>query len=214
MNSFELQCIIMKYSKNPNFSQGTKANEYLINQLNNCGGNCRVINNAIPNGGVKDSITNSVVCPTSSVCDGMGAFGSCINPSARTKEYFNMDFIVTTSGDSSNYYLGSTLLKSNNNAVNINYGFQFNELQVYNFLDINISTQPIILQANYTFKAVINRIIEIWKSASSETNIDSLWEMLYFNDYFISILTIVLFSMAGVPPFLGFFSKIHKCSVQ
>ena len=177
-----------EYSKNPNFSQGTKANEYLINQLNNCGGNCRVINNAIPNGGVKDSITNSVVCPTSSVCDGMGAFGSCINPSARTKEYFNMDFIVTTSGDSSNYYLGSTLLKSNNNAVNINYGFQFNELQVYNFLDINISTQPIILQANYTFKAVINRIIEIWKSASSETNIDSLWEMLYFNDYFISIL--------------------------
>jgi hypothetical protein len=177
-----------EYSKNPNFSQGTKANQYLINQLKNCRGNCRVINNAIPNGEVKDSITNSVVCPTSSVCDGMGAFGSCINPSARTKEYFNMDFIVTTSGDSSNYYLGSTLLKSNNNAVNINYGFQFNELQVYNFLDINISTQPIILQANYTFKSVINRIIEIWKSASTETSINSLWEMLYFNDYFISIL--------------------------
>ena len=31
---------------------------------------------------------------------------------------------------------------------------------------------------------------------------------LKFNYYFTTILSIVLFSMAGVPPFLGFFSKI------
>jgi NADH:ubiquinone oxidoreductase subunit 2 (subunit N) len=31
---------------------------------------------------------------------------------------------------------------------------------------------------------------------------------LKFNYYFVTLLSIVLFSMAGVPPFLGFFSKI------
>ncbi len=31
---------------------------------------------------------------------------------------------------------------------------------------------------------------------------------LKFNYYFTTILSIILFSMAGVPPFLGFFSKI------
>jgi hypothetical protein len=172
------------------FISGVQANNNLINQMSSCNGinSCRVINNAIPNGDVKESIKKIVVCPTSSVCDGMGAFGSCINPTSTQKEYFNMDFNVSYSGGNTNFYQGSTILKNGGGAVNLNYGFHFKNLQLYNFLDINITTQPIILQANYTFKGVINRIIEIWKSASGVTDIDQLWELLEFNDYFLSVL--------------------------
>ena len=158
------------------FISGVQANNNLITQMSSCKGisSCRVINNAIPNGDVKASISKIVVCPTSSVCDGMGAFGSCINPNATQKEYFNMDFNVSYLRGDANFYQGSTTLKNGQGAVNVNYGFSFKNLQLYNFLDINITTQPIILQANYTFKGVIHRIIEIWKSASGVSDIDQL----------------------------------------
>lgn len=172
------------------FVSGIQANNNLITQMSQCKGisTCRVINNAIPNGDVKESIKKNVVCPTSSVCDGMGAFGSCINPTATQKEYFNMDFNVSYLRGEQNFYQGTTTLKNGGGAVNVNYGFSFKNLQLYNFLDINITTQPIILQANYTFKGVINRIIEIWKSASGVNDIDQLWQLLEYNDYFLSIL--------------------------
>ena len=176
------------YGSNPLFKSGSVANNFIISKLRMCKrANCRVINNAIPNGDVKNEIKGAVVCPTSSVCDGMGAFGSCINPTSTQKEYFNMDFNISyLNGE--NFYQGSTRIKPNKEAVNINYGFKFNDLELYNFLDININTQPIVLQANYTFKGVINRIIEIWKSASTISDIDKLWELLEYNDYFLSIL--------------------------
>jgi hypothetical protein len=176
------------YGNNQLFKSGENANKFIIEQFKNCNNtNCRVINNAIPNGDVKNNIQRIVVCPTSSVCDGMGAFGSCINPTSTQKEYFNMDFNISVLR-SNNFYQGSTIIKPNKQAVNINYGFKFNNLEIYNFLDININTQPIVLQANYTFKGVINRIIEIWKSASTITTIDELWNLLEYNDYFLSIL--------------------------
>jgi len=176
------------YGSKPLFKSGSDANNFIISKLNTCKrSNCRVINNAIPNGDVKNKISGVVVCPTSSVCDGMGAFGSCINPKSEQKEYFNMDFNISYS-NGKNFYQGSTRIKPNKESVNINYGFKFNNLEMYNFLDINIKTQPIILQANYTFKGVINRIIEIWKSASMISDIDKLWELLEYNDYFLSIL--------------------------
>jgi hypothetical protein len=172
------------------FVSGIQANNNLIDQMSNCNGisNCRVINNAIPNGNVKEAIKGIVVCPTSSVCDGMGAFGSCINPRPAQKEYFNMDFNVSYRNGGENFYQGSTTLKNGGGAVNVNYGFSFKDLQLYNFLDININSPPIVLQANYTFKGVINKIIEIWKSASGVTDIDQLWELLENNEYFLSIL--------------------------
>jgi len=177
------------YGMQPQFMSGIKANDFLIGELNACSKSlCRVINNAIPNGPVKDSISNTVICPTSSVCDGMGAFGSCVTPSTSKQEFYNMDFYVSYQTDDNKFYTGSTILKSNNSAVNVNYGFQFNDLQIYNFLDININTQPIILQANYTFKGVIAQIITIWKSADSVTNIEQLWDMLDNTEYFLSIL--------------------------
>lgn len=145
---------------------------------------CRVINNAVP-ADVKSAISNIVVCPTSSVCDGMGSFGSCVNPSGN-KEYANMNFLVSYGNEKYSYY-GQTNIKPDLTSVNINYGIVYNNLQIYNFIDIKIDSQPIVLQANYVFKNLINRIIEIWKTAPG-ANIDELWSHLYNTDYFLSIL--------------------------
>ena len=170
----------------PNVSVGDTALGQLKTKLGRCEKKtCRVINNAVPSD-VKERITQIVVCPTSSVCDGMASFGSCVNPRGN-KEYANMNFSVTF-GDESNYYYGQTNIKSDLTSVNINYGIKYGDLQIYNFIDIKIDSQPIVLQANYVFKNLINRIIEIWKSQVSITNIDDLWKVLDGTDYFLSIL--------------------------
>jgi hypothetical protein len=149
--------------------------------------NCRVINNAVPNE-IKDLIKDIVVCPTSSVCDGMGSFGSCVNP-RNNREYANMNFAISygTVPTPDSYY-GQTNIKSDLTSVNINYGIVYKDLQIYNFIDIKIDSQPIVLQANYVFKNLINRIIEIWKTQTRVSNIDDLWNSLYSTDYYLSIL--------------------------
>lgn len=177
---------IDKYgNKSSNILVGDDALEELTTVINSCQpSSCRVINNAVPSE-IKSQITKIVVCPTSSVCDGMGSFGSCVNPKGN-KEYANMNFSVTY-GDESNYYYGQTNIKSDLTSVNINYGISYNGLKIYNFIDIKIDSQPIILQANYVFKNLINRIIEIWKT-NNVTNIEALWRGLNNTDYFLSIL--------------------------
>ena len=172
---------------NPNLISNELANDYLVTSIRACTKDTgRAINNAIPDGIVKDAMMSKdiFVCPTSSVCDGMGAFGSCMPP--RNKEYQNMNFIITDNDRQEKYYEGSTTLKGR--IVNVNYGFKFENLEIYNFLDINLETQPIILQANYTFKSVINRIIEIWKSQVAVSDIERLWDSLRDIDFFLSIL--------------------------
>lgn len=148
--------------------------------------NCRVINNAIPII-FKEQIDDFVKCPTSSVCDGMGSFGSCSNYTQNQKEFYDMDFAIYENENAENYYQGMTRIKNKQKFVSVQYGFKFNKLQMYNFLDIDISEQPIILQANYTFKGVINRIIEIWKG-NTATEATTLWDILYNTDLFLSIL--------------------------
>jgi hypothetical protein len=153
----------------------------------------RIINNAVQQHGIKEIINTrqeSIVCPTSSVCDGMGSFGSCYDPRGK-QEYFNMDFNISYDTESpTDYYYGTTTLKENKRAVNITYGCNFHNLNLYNSLDIDISGPPIDLQANHSFKGVINRIIEIWKSAPNITDIDKLWELLENDTFFISILKV------------------------
>jgi hypothetical protein len=150
--------------------------------------NCRVINNAIQQSMIKPLINNKVICPTSSVCDGMGAFGSCAPPD--NTEYYNMDFMI--SYDETEFYEGKTTLKDKKTMVSIEYGFKFGNLQLYNFLnDINIKNNPVkLLQANYTFKGVINRILEIWKGAQTVTDIEGLWGLLENDAFFLSILQV------------------------
>ena len=153
----------------------------------------RIINNAVQQHGIKEIITKFltwIVCPTSSVCDGMGSFGSCYDPRGK-QEYFDMDFNISYNTESpTDYYYGTTTLKENKRAVNITYGCNFHKLNLYNSLDIDISGPPVDLQANHSFKGVINRIIEIWKSAPNITDIDKLWELLENDAFFISILKV------------------------
>jgi len=166
---------------------GDNAIQQLKRRIGSCKkSNCRVINNAVPSE-IKSLISQIVVCPTSSVCDGMASFGSCVNPK-NNREYANMNFSVTADDVENNFYYGQTNIKSDLTSVNINYGISYNNLQIYNFIDIKIDSQPIVLQANYVFKNLINRIIEFWKTAPSGATIVRLWELLYNTDYFLSIL--------------------------
>jgi hypothetical protein len=176
------------YIGKPNFKHGSDATQFLTNKGKSCtNSTCRAINNAIPTEGcsVKGAFENVIVCPTSSVCDGMGNFGSCIPP--KNKEYYNMDFQISFLNGGQYFYQGSTNIKDKR-SVNINYGFSFGGLQLYNFLEIDLTEKPIILQANYTFKGVINRIIDIWKTAKNINNSTGLWGILENTDYFLSIL--------------------------
>jgi len=156
-------------------------------------GSCRIINNAIQDIKIKQEIVGNVTCPTSSVCDGMGTFGSCFPP--KNKEYYNMDFMISspegqTPNDETKFYEGKTTLTAKKDSVAIEYGFKFNNLQLYNFLKIDITSKPIVLEANYAFKGVINRILEIWKGAQTETKIEDLWDLLEKDAFFLSILQV------------------------
>ena len=112
-----LKYFTLNYSnkKDNGFIYGEKGNTYLerIINKNKKNKNFRVINNAIPSCPLKNLIEDIVVCPTSSVCDAMGSFGSCLNPSKDKQEYYNMDFYISSSSSSANYYLGDTTIKYN-----------------------------------------------------------------------------------------------------
>jgi hypothetical protein len=170
---------------------GSVANTSLDGIVGNCvGKNCRIINNAVPTQ-IKAIIerTGSVVCPTSSVCDGMQSFGSCVSPRGK-QEYYDMDFSISypVRGETPNMYYGKTTIKSDQSSVNVNYGIIYNDLKIFNFIDIKIDSPPVVLQANFVYKTLINRIIEIWKTATNVSTIDELWQILEGNDYFLSIL--------------------------
>lgn len=185
---------IATYKNNPNIKINNIAIAELNARIRACNkGTCRVINNAIPisitneqGNTLKESISNIVVCPTSSICDGMGSFGSCVP--AKNKEFANMNFMISYPGTHGNSYYGQTNIKPDKSSVNINYGYNYKRLNLYNSIEIKLGTQPVVLEANYVFKTLINQIITIWKSQSSVTNIDGLWRSLYETDYFISIL--------------------------
>jgi hypothetical protein len=167
----------IRYNGRSNILSGDKAIEQLNKHIGNCTKTtCRIINNAVPSD-TKAQIDSLVVCPTSSVCDGMGAFGSCIKPAGK-KEYANMNFSISYPGSTDSYY-GETNIKPNGSAVNINYGIKCGSLEIYNFIDIILDSQPIVLQANYVFKNLINRIIEIWKTNAEVTDVEQLWRILY-----------------------------------
>ena len=57
-----------------------------------------------------------------------------------------------------------------------------------NSIKVDITTSPKVLSLTHTFKGVINKIIEIWKSSTETTNVGDLWKMLYDTEYVISIL--------------------------
>jgi hypothetical protein len=116
----------------------------------------------------------------------MRTFGNCAPPI--NKEYYNMDFMISH-GEGVNFYQGQTIVKRNPDTVSINYGFKYNNLELHNFLNIDITKNPIVLEANYSFKGIINRILEIWKTSPAK-DIDTLWSVLENNEFFLSILQV------------------------
>ena len=178
-----------QYASNSFIKCGTGATNQLTRELKNCSKEkCRVINNAIP-AEFKQMITNTVVCPTSSVCDGMSSFGSCTNPT-NNKEFANMDFIISYPGEHGNSYSGQTNIKPDFTSVNINYNFIYKNLNLYNSINIRIDKQPEVLEANFVFKNLINQIIQIWKTQRTQTDINALWTSLEGTDYFTSIIQV------------------------
>jgi hypothetical protein len=175
----------------PNIRKGLDAFNQLQRRVNLCDkSKCRIINNAIPaktkiSNRLKATILKSIVCPTSSVCDAMNTFGSCVPPT--NKEYNDMNYYISYPGNNNpNYYFGQTNIEFDKSSVNVNYGYNYKGLNIYN--DINICLiKPVLLKANYVFKNLIEGIIKIWKQ-SSLTESSQLWNMLYNTDYFSSIL--------------------------
>lgn len=155
-------------------------------------GNIRVINNAV-DATLNDTMGTKrfVKCPTSSVCDGMKSYGNCYGKelTSAKKEYYPMDFELSDPDNSILYY-GTTVLSNGDKKVVITYGCYAGDLDLTNIITLDISKAPIELQANTSFKGVINKIIEIWKSRSSVTDIEDLWGLLEFNDFFIDILKV------------------------
>ncbi len=75
----------------------------------------------------------------------------------------------------------------------------------YNFLD------TLVILFLYMFIYNLSLFIIFWTFFQFVSfNFKTLYSFsdLKFNFYFVIILSIVLFSIAGVPPFLGFFSKL------
>lgn len=75
----------------------------------------------------------------------------------------------------------------------------------------NNSLDTLVILFLYMFVYNLSLIIIFWTLHQFVSfNFKTLYSFsdLKFNYYFTTILAIVLFSIAGVPPFLGFFSKI------
>lgn len=183
---------LMKHfqTSTPNSDPNIKKNYNDI--VNKRGQGIRVINNAVDsdlNEGVLKTKA-SVICPTSSVCDGMKSYGNCFGSELTNekKEYYNMNFELSDKDNLISYY-GNTILSNSNKKVIITYGCYANKLNLDNIITLDISKAPIELQANTSFKGVINQIITIWKS-SVVSDIEQLWQLLEFDDFFLSILKV------------------------
>ena len=75
----------------------------------------------------------------------------------------------------------------------------------------NNSLDTLVILFIYMFIYNISLIIIFWTLLQFISfNFKTIYSFtdLKFNFYFVTILSIVLFSIAGVPPFLGFFSKL------
>jgi NADH-quinone oxidoreductase subunit N len=75
----------------------------------------------------------------------------------------------------------------------------------------NTSLDSLVILFSYMFIYNISLICIFWTLHQFiSTKFITLFSFsdLKFNFYFVTLITIILFSIAGVPPFIGFFSKI------
>jgi len=139
------------------------------------------------------------ICPTSSVCDAQGSFGSC--PPLKTisnREFYPMDFKIKNR-DESIFYHGRTELKKKNRITEAKITFS---AEVNNFflpevqIDIDITEKHAInvLGANENYKELLNTIVSIWsrifkKKPSYELSPNMLWAALQKDTVFTEFVS-------------------------
>jgi len=78
-------------------------------------------------------------------------------------------------------------------------------------VSINLFNDSNVLLFSYMFIYNISLTILFWTLFNSIlTNFKTLhsFQGFTFNSFYLTIITLIIFSMAGVPPFIGFFSKL------
>ena len=164
------------------------------------GQNKKVINNAVKTDAFRYLGINEktdIICPTSSVVDAMGVFGSCYTTEKRktiqNPEYYDMNFEIKDN-ENSNYYQGITKLKTSNGKTKVKVIFSafFYELYLPEVvIDIDISEPKKKLAANATFKGVIDKILHIWARIFDGINVpdpELLWQSLESKSVFTELV--------------------------
>jgi hypothetical protein len=136
-----------------------------------------------------------IICPTSSVCDAQGSFGSC--PASKAiggREFFPMDFRITCP-DESIYYHGKTDVREKPSSTEVKICFS---AEVNNFflpevqIDIDIGKKNIlVLSANETYKELLNSIITIWDRLFKTGRVtpEIMWEALLEDVIFTELVS-------------------------
>jgi len=142
---------------------------------------------------------DSHICPTSSVCDAQGSFGSCPpNKTISNREFYPMDFKIKNA-DESVYYHGSTSLttKGKNTKTKIKFGAEVNDFflpEVQIDIDITEKNSINILGANENYKELLNTIVSIWDKIfkghnPSTITTKKLWDALLKDTVFIEFVS-------------------------
>lgn len=152
----------------------------------------RVVNNGIPSS-LKEIFNSFVVCPSSSVCDAMGSFGSCAGIK-RENEFISMNIRITNT-DESDYYdvyskVDKKLLEVVSNSFNLNFVGEAESMVIECRLsNINLDIKPEMLSANNVFKVTLGVIEGIMKEQTAPIPVRDLWESLYSSTNFKKIIT-------------------------
>jgi hypothetical protein len=141
------------------------------------------------------------ICPTSSVCDAQGSFGSCPAnklPKKTNREFYPMDFKIKNR-DESIFYHGRTELRNKGKIteVKITFSSEVNDFFLPEVqIDIDITEKHAInvLGANESYKELLNTIVSIWarifkKKPRYELSPNMLWEALQRDTVFIEFVS-------------------------
>lgn len=150
----------------------------------------RVINNGIPSD-LKNLFNAHVMCPTSSVCDSMGNFGSCAG-TKRANEFYSMNIKIKDNGGYDYYDVyskihHSTILQGISNSFNLNFGGEDMVIEA-KYGNINLNEKPEMLSANNVFRKTLEAI-EICFRESQIITVADLWNSLESDDNFKRIIT-------------------------
>ena len=141
------------------------------------------------------------ICPTSSVCDAQGTFGSC-RPDKKisNREFYPMDFKIMNSDASICYHGRTELTEKNGGRITenrITFSAEVNNFflpEVQIDIDITEKNSINILGANENYKELLNTIVSIWdrlfkRKQSYELTPKMLWDSLLKDTVFIEFVS-------------------------